>query len=227
MSRSRRTASPRTSRWAAAISAPCRAQFKVREGAAAWGAGMLGWVTKTLARRQHDEHLKSIHRVWHYIPEAPEYVSFCTLKFLSRLADANFEKAVEHLSKSDIVIEDGTWISRKPGLPAYQLEGGSELPDRMHRTVSERQDAKSKPSDRLEGPEQGSVEPDEHDGARSQYIRGEDDLPPFLRTRSFLFDLQADWRAHGHEVLACVREEEPGTYLRVVAALAAHQPKAR
>jgi hypothetical protein len=46
-------------------------------------------------------------------------------------------------------------------------------------------------------------------------------------SESFLFDLQADWRAHGHEVLACVREEEPGTYLRVVAALVAHQPKAR
>jgi hypothetical protein len=104
---------------------------------------MLGWATKTLARRQHDEFLKSIHRVWHYIPEAPGDVSFCILKFLSRLADVNFERVIEHLSKSDIVIVDGSRISRKPGLAAYQLVDGSELPDRMQRTLLERQDAKS------------------------------------------------------------------------------------
>ena len=78
------------------------------------GPRMLGWVAKTLARRQHDEHLKSIHRVWHYIPEAPEYVSFHTLKFLTRLADVNFDRVIEHLSTSDIVIVDGTRISRNP-----------------------------------------------------------------------------------------------------------------
>jgi hypothetical protein len=78
------------------------------------GPRMLGWVAKTLARRQHDEYLKSIHRVWHYIPEAPEYVSFCTLKFLTRLADVNFDRVIEHLSTSDIVIVDGTRISRNP-----------------------------------------------------------------------------------------------------------------
>jgi hypothetical protein len=99
------------------------------------GPRMLGWVAKTLARRQHDEYLKSIHRVWHYIPEAPESVSFHTLKFLSRIADVNFDRVIEHLSTSDIMIVDGTRISRKSGLAPYPLANGAVLPDRMQRTL--------------------------------------------------------------------------------------------
>jgi hypothetical protein len=38
----------------------------------------------------------------------------------------------------------------------------------------------------------------------------------------FLQDLQHDWRVHGPVVLARVRSEDPATYLKVIAALAAH-----
>ena len=63
------------------------------------------------------------------------------------------------------------------------------------------------------------------DGGRFLPGNGSTGRPKGARNRlgeRFLHDLHQDWQVHGPSVLARVREEEPGTYLRVIAALAAH-----
>ena len=63
------------------------------------------------------------------------------------------------------------------------------------------------------------------DGGRFLPGNGSTGRPKGARNRlgeRFLHDLHQDWQVHGPGVLARVREEEPGTYLRVIAALAAH-----
>jgi hypothetical protein len=63
------------------------------------------------------------------------------------------------------------------------------------------------------------------DGGRFLLGNGSTGRPKGARNRlgeRFLHDLHQDWQVHGPSVLARVREEEPGTYLRVIAALAAH-----
>src|SRR5215475_13508116 len=63
--------------------------------------------------------------------------------------------------------------------------------------------------------------------AKGQFLRGHTGLPGGGRPRGsrsklgeqFITDLQVDWRAHGPEVIAAVRRDDPGTYMTIVSRL--------